>query len=98
MKVNLQQYLLIFDENYGTDRNIKKDLGGYAVIVESEEDVQKLNKDVIKGVIPEDVEEIQCGEGQVYCYSLFILSCDYAVVVIATKELTDLLLEGNLSE
>ena len=29
------------------DREVKKDLGGYVVIVESEEDVQKLNKEVI---------------------------------------------------
>lgn len=87
----LYGYLEILDENYGERRNIQKDLGGYAIIPESVSDIETIKQEIIKGTIPEDVEVIKCGEGQVYCSSLFILSSDYAVIVVATKDLTDLL-------
>lgn len=84
--LSLQNYLEILDENYGDDRDIYKDLGGYAVIPESVSDVETIKQEIIKGTIPEDVE------GQIFCSSLFILSSNYAVIVVTTKALTDLLL------
>lgn len=88
----LESYLTILEDNYGANRDIYKDLGGYAVIPESVTDVETIKQKIIKGTVPEDVEVIECGEGQIFCSSLFILSSDYAVIVVATKELTDLLL------
>lgn len=89
---SLRHYLKILEDNYGDTRDIYKDLGGYAIIPESVSDVETIKQEIIKGTIPEDVEVIKCGEGQIFCSSLFILSSDYAVIVVATKELTDLLL------
>lgn len=95
--LSLRGQLEILDENYGSNRDIYKDLGGYAVIIETLQDIKEINDRIIRGITPEDVEEIKCGDGQVYCSSLFILSSDYAVIVVATKELTEMLLE-NLEE
>ena len=94
VKRSLQGNLTILDESYGEDRHIQKDLGGYAMVAEVIEDIETIKQEIIRGTVPEDVEEIICGDGQVYCSSLFILSSDYAVIVIATKELTDILLQG----
>ena len=63
LKKSLGNYLQLLDENYGDSRDIKADLGGYGIVVESVNDVMKIKRDTIKGVIPEDVEEIKCGDG-----------------------------------
>lgn len=94
VKARLQSYLSVLDENYGANRDIIRNLGGYAIIAEEVVEIKEISHEIIKGTVPEDVEEIICGDGQVYCSSLFILSSDYAVIVIAKKELTDILLEG----
>ena len=83
----------VLDENYGAERNIEADLGGYVVIVENIVDVEMLKQSKLKAVVPEYTDEIICSEGVNYTSSLFLLSSDFSIVVIADEELSKLLLE-----
>lgn len=89
----IEQQLNILDESYGIERNIDADLGGYVLILESKDDVIEAKENIVKDIIPEYVDNIECEGGKQYCLSLFLLSSDYAVVVVATKELMDILIE-----
>ena len=43
----------VLNENYGVDRNIESDLGGYVVIAENIVDIEILKQDKLQGLIPE---------------------------------------------
>ena len=90
----IKEQLNILDENYGVERNIDTDLWGYVLILESKDDVIKAREDVLDGVIPEYTDIIECKGDKQYCLSLFLLSSDYAVIVISSKELMDRLIEN----
>ena len=72
-------------ENYGTNRDVSKDLGGYIAILESKEDVADIKANIIKS-----------DDGIDYYSSLFLLSDDYSIVVFSTKELHEILIEKEL--
>ena len=83
----------ILDNNYGDDRNIEIDLGGYILIVENIVDIEILKQDKLQGVIPEYTDIIECSEGVNWTSSLFLLSSDFSIVVVTTEELSKFLLE-----
>ena len=85
--------LKILDENYGENRDVDKDLGGYVLVVENIEDIKELKNGMLKDIIPEYTDEIICSEGVNYTSSLFLLSSDFSIVVIADEELSKILLE-----
>lgn len=89
----IEQNLNILDESYGIERNINADLGGYVLMLETKDDVIEVKENIVKDIIPEYVDNIECEGGKQYCFSLFLLSSDYAVVVAAPKELMDILIE-----
>ncbi|MDM0611610.1 hypothetical protein QTH09_11295 [Clostridium perfringens] len=93
IKQDIQQVIEIINENYGENRDVDKDLGGYVLIVESIEDVKELKNGMLKDILPEYTDEIICSEGVNYTSSLFLLSSDFSVVVIADEELSKILLE-----
>ena len=83
----------LLDENYGSERMQKEDLGGYVVIAENIVDVEILKQDKLKSLVPEYTDIIECSEGVNWTSSLFLLSGDYSIVVVTTEELSKLLLE-----
>ena len=83
----------ILNENYGANRDIEADLGGYIVIAENIVVIEMLKKDKLQGLIPEYTDIIECKEGVNWTSSLFLLSSDYAIVVVTTEELSKFLLE-----
>lgn len=89
----IEEQLNILDESYGIKRNIDTDLGGYVLVLETKNDVIEAKENILKDIIAEYVDDIECEGGKQYCLSLFLLSSDYAVVVVATKELMDILIE-----
>lgn len=89
----IEEQLNILDESYGIERNIDSDLGGYVLILETKDDVIEVKENILKDIVAEYVDDIESEGGKQYCLSLFLLSSDYAVVVVATKELIDILLE-----
>ena len=83
----------ILNENYGEDRDVEADLGGYIVIVENIVDIKIMKQDKLQGLIPEYTDIIECSEGANWTSSLFLLSSDYAIVVVTTEELSKFLIE-----
>ena len=90
---SISETIDILNENYGENRDVDKDLGGYVLVVESVEDVKELKNGILKDILPEYIDEIICSEGVNYTSSLFLLSSDFSVVVIAEEELSKILLE-----
>lgn len=90
---NISDIIDVLDENYGVERNIKADLGGYVLIVENIVDIEILKQDKLKGLIAEYTDMIECSEGVNWTSSLFLLSSDYSIVVVTTEELSKCLLE-----
>lgn len=89
----IEERLNILDESYGAKRDIDTDLGGYVLVLETKDDVIEAKENILKDIIAEYVDDIECEGGKQYCLSLFLLSSDYAVVVVTTKELMDVLVE-----
>ena len=83
----------ILNENYGEDRDVEADLGGYIVIVENIVDIKIMKQDKLQGLIPEYTDIIECSEGVNWTSSLFLLSSDFAIVVVTTEEFSKFLLE-----
>lgn len=83
----------ILDNNYGENRNIDNDLGGYVVIAENIVVIEILKQDKLKGLIPEYTDIIECSEGVNWTSSLFLLSSDFSIIVVTTEELSKFLLE-----
>ena len=83
----------ILNENYGEDRDVESDLGGYLVIAENIVDIEILKQDKLQGLIPEYADMIECSRGINYNSILYILSSDFAIVVVTTEELSKFLLE-----
>ena len=90
---NLISTIALLDKNYGDERDIENDLGGYVVIAENIVDIEILKQDKLKGLVAEYTDIIECSEGVNWTSSLFLLSSDYAIVVKTTEELSKLLLE-----
>lgn len=83
----------ILDNNYGANRNVDNDLGGYIVIAENIVAIEILKQDKLQGLVPEYTDIIKCSEGVNWVSSLFLISSDFSIVVITTEELSKFLLE-----
>ena len=83
----------VLNENYGANRDIEADLGGYLVIAENIVDIEILKQGKLQGLIPEYTDIIECSEGVNWTSSLFLLSSDFAIVVVTKEELSKFLLE-----
>ena len=90
---NVLDVINVLGENYGANRDIEKDLGGYIVIAENIVDIEILKQDKLKGLVAEYTDIIECSEGVNWTSSLFLLSSDFSIVVITTEELSKFLLE-----
>ncbi|NGT84972.1 hypothetical protein [Clostridium perfringens] len=90
---SISETIDILNENYGENRDVDKDLGGYVLVVKSVKDVKELKNGILKDILPEYTDEIKCSEGVNYTSSLFLLSSDFSVVVIADEEIYKILLE-----
>ncbi len=90
---NIRETITVLNEAYNEERDIESDLGGYVVIAENIVDIEVLKKDKLQGLIPEYTDIIECSEGVNWTSSLFLISSDYAIVVVTTEELSKFLLE-----
>ena len=89
---NISDIIDVLDENYGVERNIKADLGGYVLIAENIVDIEILKQDKLKGLVEEYTDIIECSEGVNWTSSLFLLSSDFAIVVVTTEDLSKFLI------
>ena len=75
--------LSILDDAYGEDRDPKADLGGFVVILESEEEVALLMEYHLNLLtdIPEYTDYV-AGNDDNWIVSMYLLSSDYSITVI----------------
>ena len=90
---SISETIEILDDNYGANRDINNDLGGYVLIAENIVDIEILKQDKLQGLVLEYTDIIECSEGVNWTSSLFLLSSDYAIVVVTTEKLSKFLLE-----
>ena len=83
----------ILNENYGFNRAIESDLGGYVLIAENIVDIEILKQDKLQCLVPEYTDVIEVMNGENYTSSLYLLSSDFSIVVVCTEELSKFLLE-----
>ena len=57
---NLISTIALLDKNYGEERDINNDLGGYVVIVENIVDIEMLKQGKLKGLVAEYTDIIEC--------------------------------------
>jgi len=58
-----EEIIVLLDDNYGANREVDKDLGGYIVILESKEDGAEIKANSIKGLLPEYTDIIKGDDG-----------------------------------
>ena len=80
----------ILNDNYGVDRDVDKNLGGYIQVIESLEELKLLKDGILQDSVEEYSDEICITEnGYVYSSTLYIASSDYNVMMITKNEMTD---------
>ncbi|MDU4427758.1 MULTISPECIES: hypothetical protein [Clostridium] len=90
---SIYEIIEILDDNYGQNRNIYNDLGGYVLVAENIVDIEIFKQEKLKGLVPEYTDIIECSEEVNWTFSLFLLSSDFSIVVVTTEELSKFLLE-----
>ena len=84
----MKEIIDILNENYGANRDIESDLGGYVVIAENIIDIEILKQDKLQVLVPEYTDVIEVMNGENYTSSLYLLSSDFSIVVVTTEELS----------
>jgi len=79
----------ILDTEYGEQRDVDTGDGGYVLIVESKDDLEKLIDCHIcaKASVPEYVDSIKCDDGQTFTSTMVMLSDDYAIIIVMILDL-----------
>lgn len=74
----------ILDEEYGSNRNITEDYGGFIVLLQDQEDISRLNNYNLNLYtdINEGIDIIPTDNG-IYISALYLLSSDFAINIIA---------------
>ena len=49
----IKNTITVLNENYGANREVESDLGGYVLIIENIVDIEILKQDKLQGLIPE---------------------------------------------
>lgn len=81
----ITEVLTILDDAYGVDRSMKKDLGGYVVILESAEDMDSLKKNINVDLNTAAFEYIDSVSGYLGC--LLLLGTDYHLYFVMKQVL-----------
>ena len=89
----VREIIVILNEAYGEDWNVESDLGGYVLIAENIVDIEILKQDKLQCLVPEYTDVIEVINGENYTSSLYLLSSDFAIVVVTTEELSKFLLK-----
>lgn len=93
VKEVIAETLKTLDDNYGKDRDVDNDYGGYVLYAEpGTRDTEVLSWFDYEEYVPEYVEYV--GSDPEYCCSLYLTSTEYGVVVLTAladtpEEITD---------
>ena len=87
----------MLDDNYGIreiEVEANEGLGGYVLIVENLDEVRHIKSEILDGYVAEYTDVIECSEGVNWTSSLFLVSDDYSIIIVAPEEFSKILLEG----
>jgi hypothetical protein len=91
LQEKLYSILQVLDEEYGSERMKYEDAGGYVVIIEKKEDMQKIKNQTyidFDEIIPEYVDKIICANGEIYTNSLILCNNDFGISFIMPLSIT----------
>lgn len=79
----------VLDDNYGTNRDVEHDLGGYILIAKDKKDVEEIRQKIdLEHNLPEYVDLITCLNSESYTNSLMLLSSDYSISLLIPLNLS----------
>ncbi|EIW19592.1 MULTISPECIES: hypothetical protein [Pelosinus] len=84
----IREAVTILDIEYGQSRDVDHGNGGYVIIIESKDELQRL-KEIhidVKIAIPEYADKIQCNDGQIFVSILVLLNNDFGIIVVMPME------------
>lgn len=88
----LNKVTYVLEENYGADRDIDKDMGGYILLFEENDDIkllyEELYMDINADAIPEFVDFIKCSDGQTFTHTLILCNNDFGISIFMPLEIT----------
>lgn len=82
---NLLEFLLVLDNEYGADRDVEQDDGGYVLFCTpgtTDSEIQRYF--MFNGLVPDCVTNIS--HSPEYCASMYFLRGDYATVLIQPRK------------
>lgn len=85
----IKELLVILDSEYGADRDVDKDLGGFVALIEVKQDFELLRQDYYLDITeqkPEWMMTIETGVGEQWLQALFVISNDYSIVLVGAKD------------
>lgn len=81
----VKELLKILDSEYGEDRDVDKDWGGFIAIIEGEQDFEVLKKEYYLDVeVAEPEWSMEINES--WEEHLFVMNSEYSIVVVGTKD------------
>lgn len=78
---SIKETIEVLDDNYGVNRSVEEDLGGYVLLIENLNDVKVVKEKIIRELLSECIDIINVASGEDYISMLFLLSVDYAIVI-----------------
>ena len=84
VKSDIEETLKLLDCMYGIERS-EKDLGGYAVVLEKDKDIQKLKNEAYLDIY-NDYPEFMNRLTDEWIKLVFLMNSDFSIVVYGTKE------------
>lgn len=87
--VQVRAVLKVLDDEYGSDRNLHKDLGGFVLLCDSDTTADEVRETInLSFDMFEWNDEIETYD-ETYVMALYLVSSDYSVVTVTTKALFD---------
>jgi len=83
VKELLAATLGILDAEYGDNRDIDRDLGGYVLVMEQPEDYAELEKlNIDRETAFEYTERIKCNNGEEYLQATMMSNNDFSIIIV----------------
>ena len=96
----IEETIALLNFYYGENRNIDKDLGGYVLLIETQEDLKEIKKFLSmdsKDIVSEFTDIIKWNGENVYTISLMLISNDFSVSLIIPYQMTPTTLLKDLT-
>lgn len=87
----IEETVAILNFYYGENRDVDKNLGGYVLLIESENNFESLKAifhEEIENLTAEYVDIISCENTSAYVCAQIVLSDDYSVVMLIPRPIT----------